>query len=384
MVFNSLDAGSDRPPCLGAPGLHPGLSCGGLSGLGMEEREPNGRIRLASSPPFGLNVRFEDMKMIDMPPPASDSGNVYARGMSAILSYLGADMTYDQVMGLSGVAFILQVDTSGPNNEWGLDCAWWPNGDWGFELGLPVLARAAGWEVRKTACDFQAYKKDPAAEYRLVFQPLAEESLRANRPVLAYGFVGTATDDEEPPLLGFGTSGKSTQYAREPGRAESYPWHLYTIDKKIPVGRAKDVDLASMRYIIALFNERAQGADAPATRFSGRQAWKEWTDLLHSGTGCDNNMLIHLRYCRSSAVAYLKEMARRHAGEVAEHLSSASDIYQRILDDLNGQDLPMSRVNKGEDRDAVSRDYTAMVERVSKLEAEAIAEIKAAAASLGD
>ena len=76
---------------------------------------------------------------LDMPAPGNEPGNTYARGMSAALSYLGTEMSYDRVMGLSGVAFVLQVDTSGPFIDGELDCAWWPNDTWGFDLGLPLI-----------------------------------------------------------------------------------------------------------------------------------------------------------------------------------------------------------------------------------------------------
>jgi hypothetical protein len=112
---------------------------------------------------------------IIMPAPTSDAGNIYARGMSTILSHLGTERSYDQVMGLSGVAFILQVDTSGPyisGNE--LDCAWWPNDDWGFELGLPVLTKAVGWEISKLSTDMDAYKTNPEAEFRRIFPSALE------------------------------------------------------------------------------------------------------------------------------------------------------------------------------------------------------------------
>ena len=154
------------------------------------------------------------------------------------------------------------------------------------------------------------------------------------------------------------------------------------LDSHAPAGSAEEVDLASLPHIIALFNERAQGPDAPKTRFSGRQAWAEWLRLLHAGFGCDNNMLIHLRYNRRSAVAYLREMATRHGGTIATHLSAAADLYQRILDDLMKQGLPYNLVKIGETKRAVRVGYTAMVERVSRLEAAAITELGAAAASL--
>lgn len=321
-------------------------------------------------------------RRIDMTAPVQDSGNTYARGMSAVLSHLGAEVSCDRVMGLSGVAFILQVDTSGPylpGNE--LDCAWWPNDPWGFDLGLPVLSKAAGWNIRKLRCDVEAYKADPVAEYRRAFAPAIEKSLQAGKPVLvssAHCFIVTSLDDGEPPLLGYGTSGKSTQFLQNTMRIDRYPWGVYIIGKKTRVGKPAQVDLASLRHIIALFSEQAQGPDAPKTRFSGRQAWAEWLRLLHSGQACDNNMLIHLRYNRRSAVAYLREMAGRYSGKTATHLAAAADLYQRALEELMSGELPHPGPTKG-GREA----YTAMVERVSELEAEAISELRAAASTVG-
>ena len=334
---------------------------------------------------YGEEPKEKQMqRKINMSAPVSESGNIYARGMSTILSYLGTNVSYDRVMGLTGVAFILQVDTSGPylpGNE--LDCAWWPNDDWGFELGLPVLAKAVGWELRKLSSDIKDYKANPAAEYRRVFAPAVEQSLRAGKPVLAAGFIGTAMDDQEPPLLGYGTRGKSTQYGQETARIERYPWLLYVIGEKTPASSAADVDLMSLRHIIALFNEKAQGADAPTTRFSGRQASAEWLSLLRSGSACDNNMLIHLRYNRRSAVTYLRDMAGRHTGKTAEHLNASANLYQLSLDNLMKRELPYPSLAKGGEAADIARvGYTAMIERVSKLEAQAITELEAAVASI--
>ncbi len=93
-------------------------------------------------------------------------------------------------------------------------------------------------------------------------------------------------------------------------------------------------------------------------------------------------MLIHLRYNRRSAVAYLRDMIDRHSGATATHLSAAADLYQRILDELMKQGLPYSRVQRGEDEQIVRSEYTEMVESVSELEAKATTELEAAAASI--
>jgi hypothetical protein len=321
---------------------------------------------------------------IDMPMPAVEPGNTYARGMSAVLTHLGTAIGYDRVMGLTGVAFILQVDTSGPYLAGELDCAWWPNDAWGFDLGLPVLSRAVGWEIRKLQCDAEAHKADAAAEYRRAFAAAVEQSLASGRPVLAehdHCFVVTAVDDGEPPLLGYGTRGKSTQFAGLL-RIGGYPWGLIVFGDRFAPDSPEQTDVASLRHIIALFNEQAQGTGAPKTRFSGRQAWAEWLRLLREGSACDNNMLLHLRYNRQSAVAYLREMAARHEGAAATHLSGAADLYQRVVDEAMKQGLPYNRVQSGEDEQAVRSEYTAMVERMAAIEAQAVAELESAAAGM--
>lgn len=322
--------------------------------------------------------------LINMAAPPNEGGNTYARAMSSVLSFLGTERSYDDIMGLTGVAFILQIDTSGPYTKGELDCAWWPNDAWGFDLGLPVLSKATGWELRKVRCDSEAYKKDPAAAYRRSLAPALKKSLAARKPVLTetdFGFIVLGEDKREPPLLGHGAQGKSTQFGSLL-RIPYYPWGLIVFGKQSAPGRPGEVDLASLRHIIALYHEKAQGPDAPKTRFSGQQAWAEWLRLLHAGSAADNNMLICLQVDRRSAVAYLRDMAKRHNGEAAARLSAAADLYQRVLDDAKKQGLPWNRVQSGENEKTVQADFTAMVERVSKLEAQAIAELEAAAASI--
>lgn len=321
---------------------------------------------------------------IDMQAPAKEPGNTYARAMSTVLLYLGTDASYDQIMGLTGVAFILQVDTSGPYVNGELDCAWWPNDAWGFDLGLPVLAKAVGWEIQKLRCDIEALKEDAASEYQRAFAPAIQQALAAGRPVLAehdHCFIITDVDAEKPPLLGYGTQGKSTQF-EDVLRIGCYPWGLIVFGEKTSPGTPEEVDVAALRHIVALFDEEAQGPEASKTRFSGRQAWSEWLRLLRAGWACDNNMLIHLRYNRSSAVPYLREMAKRHTGETATSISAAADLYQRIVDEVMKQGLPYNRVQSGEIEQTVRSEYTVMIENVAAMEAQAMTKLKAAVASI--
>ena len=326
----------------------------------------------------GEGVGAEPLKLAA---PTPEAGNTYARAFSTVLTQLGTPLSYDQVMGLSGVAFALQIDTAGPTLPDGeLDCAWWPNDAWGFDLGLPLLRQATGWELRKVRCDLNRHLADSSAEFRRALLPLIAPELNAGRPVLAendHCFVITSVDADAaaPPILGYGTKGHATSFGAETMRCPSYPWGLYLLGERRPAADAAALDLASLRHIVALWNEQAQGPDAPPTRFSGRKAWAEWLKLLHAGQAHDNNMLIHLRYNRASAVAYLRAMARRHTGALAEHLNAAAALYQQVLDAALATELPNPGPTKGG-----PAAYEAMVERAADLEAKAIGELVAALA----
>lgn len=351
------------------------------------ERDEAGRDLIAA-----LDAETQETSMLEpiqMTPPDNQNGNIYARGMAAILDHLGCDLSYEDILGLTGVAFILQVDTSGPFfPEGNIDAAWWPNDPWGFYLGLPVLSQAAGWELRAIRSDMKTYRADPEALFRRVFAGPIEQSLKAGKPALTYGFVITGMDDQAQPLSGYGTSGKSTRYSQETMRLKWQPWDLCVVGDRLPTTPRAGVDALSLRHIVALFNEQAQGADAPPTRFAGRRAWAEWLKMLYEArdrggdaskyrSAWDNNVLIHLRYDRAAAVAYLRAMAGRHPGRVAERLTAAADLYQRALDELKRGELP----HPGPTRGGLPA-YIAMAEQVRQLETAAIALLDDAAGQL--
>ncbi len=341
-------------------------------------------IKLANGQSFNDNqpAELDGVKLINMPAPSKERGNTYARGMSSVLSYLGKDISYEQVMGLTGVAFILQLDTSGPYINGKLDCAWWPNDAWGFNLGLPVLSKAAGWEFKQLRSDFETYQADAAGTYQKNIAPAVTKSLKAGRPVLAeydHCFIVTGSDEGKPPLLGYGTRGASTQF-NDILRMSAYPWAAIVFDKKITPDKQKDIDIASLSHIVALFDDQVP-TNSP-TRFSGKKAWQEWIKLLKGdgkkGDACDNNMLIHMRYKRSCAVAYLKEMAKRYSGKTAEQINTAAKLYEQGLDKLNKQGLPWNLVKSGKPAKEVLAEYTAMVESAFELETQAIDHLRKA------
>lgn len=233
-------------------------------------------------------------------------------------------------------------------------------------------------------CGYAALKDDPAGVYQRRFATRVEQSLAAGKPVLAeydHCFIVTGVDDQSPPLIGYGSHMPSTRF-EENIRLSNYPCGLLALEKHRTPDSPQQADLTSLQHILALFNEQAQGAHAPETRFSGRRAWAEWLNLLRAGSACDNNMLIHLRYNRRSAAAYLDAMRKRYDGSAATHLSAATDLYRQIVDEASKQDLPYGRVQKGEDMQTVRLEYAAMVETISQLEERAISKVEAAAEAL--
>tara|TARA_B110000438_G_C15260913_1_gene414061 strand:- start:82 stop:321 length:240 start_codon:yes stop_codon:yes gene_type:complete len=77
-------------------------------------------------------------------------------------------------------------------------------------------------------------------------------------------------------------------------------------------------------------------------------------------------------------------MVKRHSGATATSISAAAGIYHRIADRAVAMDLPYNRVQNGDDKQSVRAEYTAMVERISDLEALAIAELEVAVASMSE
>ncbi|MBD3241986.1 MAG: hypothetical protein GF331_15460 [Chitinivibrionales bacterium] len=85
-----------------------------------------------------------------------------------------------------------------------------------------------------------------------------------------------------------------------------------------------------------------------------------------------DDMLIHLKHDRGSAIVYLDDMAKRHTGKAEQHLSAAAAVYRRIMDLLQARPMPSMASEK------VLEDYATMVQRVSELEHKAVAALREA------
>jgi hypothetical protein len=83
-----------------------------------------------------------------------------------------------------------------------------------------------------------------------------------------------------------------------------------------------------------------------------------------------------MRYNRTAAVAYLRDLATRRPPAVAAHISAAADRYQKVCDDVRRAPLWGQFKSNPEVRPAKLQEYTDMVRRCGQWEAEAIAELR--------
>ena len=120
---------------------------------------------------------------------------------------------------------------------------------------------------------------------------------------------------------------------------------------------------------------------APADKLSGQEAFALWARLLRDPEGWGahfyhNNVLIHLRSNRASAVPYLEAMSQRHPGAVASHLQAAAAAYAGALDELKVADTSKETLRTSEGREELAR----LVERAARREDQAADRIQAALA----
>ena len=122
---------------------------------------------------------------------------------------------------------------------------------------------------------------------------------------------------------------------------------------------------------------------------TGSKAYATWLQLLQqqaNGEGLgrdswDNNMIFHLRYNRTSAADYLRDLATHQPPAVADHLRTASDLYQQVADDAARAPLWGQFAGNPEVRPQKLQEYTDIIRQASQDEAQAIDEIRQAIAN---
>jgi hypothetical protein len=327
-------------------------------------------------------------KVLENLPRGRCPANSFAQGLHMMLEYSGAESDFDTIMGDTGQAFIIQSEEGGPLIDGAVDVGWWPMAAWGLKLRLEFLGRTVGREVREIKGNADAYRADPAAHYRTYFEREVKASISSRRPALAERglcFVVAGYDDEEPPLLGDCSLSDERMKMR---RIEGYPWSLIVLGEEKDRIDRKEADRNALVHAVALGRDALQLA-LPAfaaewektTRncFTGQRSFALWAEALRDTERLGQarwyaNMCLHLRVNRRSAIPYLREMAGRRSAKTAEHLTAAADIYDEELRELGEGDTSKAAMMCKEGRERLAR----LVERLAKIESQAIAEIERA------
>jgi hypothetical protein len=342
-----------------------------------------GRLPVGAYPPAAL--------LEGTLPRGNEDGNSYAAGLDMALSYVGTPAEYDTIMGDTGMAFILMSEEGGPVIDGAVDVGWWPMASWGLEMRLGFLAQSVGREIRVIPADAAAFRADPAACYRERFEGEIKASISAGKPVLivhdvcwvVYGY-----DEGEPPLIG----DWSLHEEQKPRRVERYPWALIVLGDETPRMDRKVADLAALGHAVALsrdgFDVRlpdyAVEWEPVSARYTGQKSFALWAEMLrdtgHLGQPrWHSNMCLHLGLNRTSAVTYLREMAKRHPAEVAAHVNAAAARYAEVLELLETADTSKTAMTSKDGREKLAE----LAERMAAVEAKAAEEMEKAIAAAG-
>jgi len=347
--------------------------------------------RTGRETPEAPRASYPSAATLDGVPRGEGNSNPYARGASILFESVDTPAAYDEVMGLTGLAFIMQAQRGQPRVDGAVPVGRWPLASWGFRQRLDFLGKALGRTIHEIEGDPDAYQADAGKHYCERFQLAVKESIADGKPLLALHdgcFVVRGYDDRELPLLGNWSCANDTDDIRIPG----YPWGLIALGGKRQSMPPAEADREALRYAIALFrDEGPQGTTAVPSKESsdhstGRRSFELWADALrdtrHPGQAqWHANLVVHFRVNRRSAVAYLRAMAKRYPETVARPLNAAADLYRKELALLYGADTSRTALIV---RPAGREELARLVERLVRTESEAVAAIEGAlAAGLG-
>lgn len=324
-----------------------------------------------------------DAWLLAPPPPGRSPGNRFAGLYSLALAYLGLPGDYHDLLGDSGLAFILQADSLhhpyGRHDIAQLDIGWWPNDPWGAALRLDFLRDVYGLALRVLPFALAEFMADPRAHYARYHEAEVLASLRAGYPVLAFGPEGclvTGFDSGTPPLLG--QLGCVPQ--AELKRLDQYPWHVVLLEEAEPRLERRAADASAIAFALRLGHDQLDLAQLPG-KSSGQRSWQLWLEQLASEELCGPhfyhaNVVGNLRQNRLGAEVYLRQMAARHEAPVQAALLQAAGRYRQVADGLAAANTGKEALGTAAGRQALGR----VIEAARELETQALAALAEAAA----
>jgi len=335
-------------------------------------------------------------------PEGHEDNNSCARGLATVLEFLGHDVDYDTIMGDSGQAFIIQGEEDSTNiHDGAVDVGWWPLEPVGMSIRLSFLERAVGRELHDVlpshaAGGYDSYRADPAAYYGKWLAPTVAASLSDGVPcIVQHGtwFVVTAQDDGAPPVTGAWACGAEREIVR---LDDGYPYNAVAPGAAVERLDRREADAEALRYAVALHRDTVLGPDAAdvgayALRHreydinwrTGIRSYAAWIEELEDTENLGqarwhSNVVYQLGINRRSAVRYLRAMAERNQGEVADHVESAAKRYEGVLEVLTRADTSRDAMASKDGRNAL----VGVIEEIVQLEGAAATDMDRAASAI--
>ncbi len=329
--------------------------------------------------------------------------NGYVRGLELSLNKAGFSVDYNTMMGDIGQAFAMQGEDMN-KIDGAVDVGWWPNEPMSL-IRLAFLEKTVGCEIKEIKIpnsENENVKKQPIETFKKCQAPAIKASLAAGVPCVAgypsTQYVITGMDDGTYPLIGMCPNeqkGKEKIYRIQ----ESLPvWQLL-----IPGGKLKKIDRTqadreALSYAIALHKDEILGGNTDAAKkfsladvsgykqwgwHTGKGAYAVWEKCLadneHVGQGrWHANAQWSLVRNRKTAVAYLREMEKRHNNEAKNHLEKACQHYEAVIAEMINGNTSDAAIGTNEGR----KSLISIVQSVTALEDKAVSELEKALAAL--
>lgn len=299
---------------------------------------------------------------------------------AAVMEAAGERMTYDELMGVSGLAFRMQVSKDGL-------CPSSPHAFCGYQC-VARTAQALPWKMRIFAV--KAEQKEKVAGARRA----VAESIDRGVPV-QYG------SEEDGLIVGYQKAGEEWTCLhpnRDGGRKTfvetQWPWGIAVFtERKADAPTRQQLAAGALEQAVLMANTAEAGV-----YFVGFNAWTTYLRRLKDLDKQDEaarkgvmqgNAWIYecLAQYRASAARYLKSVAGEFPPEPARHLTQAADLYEKMAgqvlrDDTHGTaDIAPypSAMKPGQKwTDETRKEQIRRLEAALPLERQAMSEIEAA------
>jgi len=313
--------------------------------------------------------------------PGDKESSVHA-AQEAVMQAIGEDITYEYLVGVSGLAFRMQVSKEGL-------CPSSPHSFCGYEC-VARSTRSLPWTVRIFEVKPEDADKVQEARRAVV------ESIDRGVPV-QYG------SEEDGVIVGYQKEGREwicIHPLRDRGKKTfvetKWPWGIAVFTQRKPgVPSQRELALEALRQAVAM-----AGAQEAGNYFVGFRAWDIYIERLKALDGADEktrkdamvgNAWIYecLAQYRGLAAWYLRAIADEFDSRAAGHLKNAAGLFEKMSNQVLSDEkhcvitvapYPWDLKEGKMWTTALRQDQVKRLEQALPLEREAIGEIEKALA----